>query len=135
MADGIFFHVGPHSKPVPDQSPVRLADITDGTASTLFFGERNRWDPHYNTFADQGWDWAFRNYGNWCGTSGQALAHVTLSTYSPLHYRLPRASQCPAAAVRIRASVSSLRTTGLYRMLLAFRASATMAGTSDGCRP
>jgi len=89
MADGIFFHTGVNSKPNPDQQPVRLADITDGTSNTLFFGERSRWDPNYDTFAAQGWDWTFRNYGNWCGTSGQALAHVTLSSYSPLNYRLP----------------------------------------------
>ena len=89
MADGIFFHVGPNSKPQPNQQPVRLADVTDGTTNTLFFGERNRWDPNYNTFAAQGWDWAFRYYGNWCGTSGQSLGHVTLSSYSPINYRLP----------------------------------------------
>lgn len=89
MADGIFFQVGPNSKPQPDQQPVRLADVIDGASNTLFFGERNRWDPHYNTFAAQGWDWAFRFYGNWCGTSRGALAHATLSSYSPINYRLP----------------------------------------------
>ena len=87
--DGIFFMAGPNSKPQPNQQPVRLADITDGTSHTLFFGERSRWDPNYNTFAAQGWDWEFRNYGNWCGASGLVLAHVTLSSYSPLNYRLP----------------------------------------------
>jgi len=89
MADGVFFQVGPNSKPQPNQQPARLGDITDGTSNTLFFGERSRWDPNYDTFAGQGWDWAFRNYGNWCGTSGSVLAHVTLSSYSPLNYRLP----------------------------------------------
>ena len=102
VADGVFFHVGLNSKPQPNQEPVRLADITDGTTNTLLFGERCRWDPNYDTFAAEGWDWAFRNYGNWCGTSRQALAHITLSSYSPINYRLPfsyadRAGTSPSA--------------------------------------
>jgi prepilin-type processing-associated H-X9-DG protein len=87
--DGIFFMAGPNSQPVPNQQPVRLADITDGTSNTLFFGERSRWDPNYNTFAAQGWDWPFRFYGNWCGASRLVLSHLTLSSYSPINYRLP----------------------------------------------
>ncbi len=87
--DGIFFMAGPDSQPHPNQQPVRLADITDGASNTFFFGERSRWDPNYNTFAAQGWDWAFRMYGNWCGASPLVLAHVTLSSYSPINYRLP----------------------------------------------
>ncbi len=101
-ADGVFFMAGPHSEPLPNQQPVRLADVTDGTSNTLLFGERSRWDPNYNTFAAQGWDWEFRNYGNWCGASRLVLAHVTLSGYSPLNYRLQfdyahRASASPPA--------------------------------------
>jgi prepilin-type processing-associated H-X9-DG protein len=66
-----------------------MADITDGASNTLFFGERSRWDPNYNTFAAEGWDWSFRFYGNWCGASRLVLSHVTLSSYSPINYRLP----------------------------------------------
>jgi len=89
QTDGVFFGAGPGSQPDPNQEPVRLADITDGTSSTLLFGERSRWDPNYNTFAAQGWDWELRYYGNWCGTSRKALSHFTLSSYSPINYRLP----------------------------------------------
>ena len=89
QTDGVFFGAGPGSQPEPDQQPVRLADITDGTSSTLLFGERSRWDPNYNTCAAQGWDWELRYYGNWCGTSRNALSHFTLSSYSPINYRLP----------------------------------------------
>ena len=88
-ADGIFVMAGPDSQPVPDQQPVRLAGITDGTSNTLFFGERSRWDPNYNTFAAQGWDWQLRFYGNWCGASRLVVSHLTLSGYSPINYRLP----------------------------------------------
>lgn len=102
MADGVFFLAGSDSSPLPNQKPVRLADITDGTSNTLLFGERSRWDRNYNSFAAQGWDWEFRFYGNWCGATRLVLAHVTLSSYSPLNYRLPfdfdnRASAVPPA--------------------------------------
>jgi prepilin-type processing-associated H-X9-DG protein len=88
-ADGIFIMAGPDSQPMPNQKPVRLSDITDGTSSTLFFGERNRTDHNYNTFAAQGWDWELRFYGNWCGASRLVVSHLTLSGYSPINYRLP----------------------------------------------
>jgi prepilin-type N-terminal cleavage/methylation domain-containing protein/prepilin-type processing-associated H-X9-DG protein len=102
MTDGIFFMAGPDSSPLRNQQPVRLQDIKDGTSNTLFFGERSRWDPNYNTFAAQGWDWEFRFYGNWCGASRLVLAHVTLSSYVRINYRLPfdyehRASAIPPA--------------------------------------
>jgi len=103
QTDGIFFMVGKHSEPQPNQQPVRLADLTDGTSQTILFGERSRWAPNYDTFSAQGWDWNFRMYGNWCGASRGALAHVTLSSYSPINYRLPfdyahRALATPPAA-------------------------------------
>ena len=101
-ADGVFFTAGPDSQPERNQQPVRLADIADGTSHTLFFGERSRWDPNYKTFAAEGWDWEFHYYGNWCGASRLVLSHVTLSSYSPINYRLPfdyenRASASPPA--------------------------------------
>lgn len=89
MADGIFIMAGPHSQPRPNQKPVALAGIVDGTSNTLFFGERSRFDPNYNTFAAQGWDWPLRFYGNWCGASRLVISHLTLSGYSPINYRLP----------------------------------------------
>ena len=89
MADGIFFMAGPDSQPEPNQQPVRMTDIKDGTSNTLFFGERSRWDPNYNTFAAQGWDWELRFYGNWCGASRLVVSHNTLSSYSPINYRIP----------------------------------------------
>ena len=101
-ADGIFIMAWPDSQPQPNQKPVQLSNIVDGTSNTLFFGERSRWDPNYNTFAAQGWDWELRFYGNWCGASRLVVSHLTLSGYSPINYRLPfsyvnRASANPPA--------------------------------------
>lgn len=87
--DGVFFGAGPGAQPEPNQQPVRLADITDGASNTLLLGERSRRDPNYDAFAAQGWDWPFRYYGNWCGTSRSSLAHFTLSSHAPINYRLP----------------------------------------------
>src|SRR5262249_41561004 len=35
------------------RQPVRIADITDGTSSTIFFGEAYHRDPLWKTFSDQ----------------------------------------------------------------------------------
>ncbi len=99
QTDGVFFTTGPDSLPLPNQQPVRAADITDGLSNTLFFGERSRTDPNYATFAAQGWDWEFRFYGNWCGASPLVLAHVTLSSYAPINYRMPFSYHDRAGAV------------------------------------
>ena len=89
MADGIFFMSGPDSQPVPNQRTVRIADITDGTSNTFFFGERSRYDPNYDTFAAEGWDWQLKFYGNWCGASRLVVSHLTLSGYAPINYTIP----------------------------------------------
>jgi prepilin-type N-terminal cleavage/methylation domain-containing protein/prepilin-type processing-associated H-X9-DG protein len=96
--DGIFFGVGPYSQPQRNRQPVGLAHVKDGASYTLFFGERSRTDYNYDTFAAQGWDWEFRMYGNWCGASPLVLAHVTLSSYSPINYRLPFSYEYRAGA-------------------------------------
>ena len=43
--DGIFHTTGPGSLPAPNQCGVAIRDVTDGTANTLLFGERNHRDP------------------------------------------------------------------------------------------
>ena len=67
-ADGIFFMTGPDSQPAA-QPATRAPGRHHGRHQqhAAVFGERSRWDPNYDTFAAQGWDWAFRYYGNWCG--------------------------------------------------------------------
>jgi prepilin-type N-terminal cleavage/methylation domain-containing protein/prepilin-type processing-associated H-X9-DG protein len=93
--DGIFHTTGPGSQPAPNQGTVRLADVRDGTSSTLLFGERSHWDPNYDTFAAAGlasrpgmgyWGW-------WAASEGRlAIGDVTLSAYAPLDYLVPVAN-------------------------------------------
>jgi prepilin-type N-terminal cleavage/methylation domain-containing protein/prepilin-type processing-associated H-X9-DG protein len=71
--DGIFY----------DSSAVRLADVTDGTSTTLLFGERNHWDPDYDRVCP----------GDPIGTNGwwgyPWTADVLLSAAVPINYRVP----------------------------------------------
>jgi prepilin-type N-terminal cleavage/methylation domain-containing protein len=62
----------------------KIADISDGTTNTLFFGERHFYDPVFDAspvvgdrIADWGWVW----FG------GEADAH--LGTSAPINFRLP----------------------------------------------
>jgi prepilin-type processing-associated H-X9-DG protein len=71
--DGIFF----------EGSAVRIADVTDGTAHTLLFGERGHWDPQYDRLCPRdpivtnGW-WAY------AGT-----ADLLLGAAVPVNYQVP----------------------------------------------
>jgi prepilin-type N-terminal cleavage/methylation domain-containing protein/prepilin-type processing-associated H-X9-DG protein len=90
--DGVFHTTGPGSQPMPNQGPVRLADITDGTSTTLLFGERSHTDPNYDSFAAAGlasrpgmgsWGW-------WGASEGRlAIGDVTLSGFSLINYSIP----------------------------------------------
>jgi prepilin-type processing-associated H-X9-DG protein len=80
--DGIFF-VG---------SNVRLEEITDGSANTLFFGERYHYDPEYERQRPgvrpdfppmAGW-------GRWGFVANQgASGNVSLSAPQPINYQVP----------------------------------------------
>ena len=105
-ADGIFFEVGPYSRPAKNQKPIRSVAIADGLSHTLLFGERNHIDPNYDSFALQGWEQTMGEYGYWTGSSGNlSLGDVTLSAYAPINYRVPvtyadRANADPAVNSR-----------------------------------
>ena len=90
MADGIFFETGQYSIPQPNQTAVRLSDITDGASKTLLLGERSHVDRNYDSFAGQGWQQTMGEYGFWTGSGGHlALGDVTLSSYAPINYLVP----------------------------------------------
>ena len=79
--DGIFY----------EQSRVRFADVTDGTAATLLLGERSHWDPNFDllcsrdTIGTNGW-WAYADSQD-----------ILLSAAVPLNYQVPpKATDRPA---------------------------------------
>ncbi len=80
--DGVFY-VG---------SNVRVADITDGTSNTLFFGERYHYDAEYERVRPDVWPAAppMAGWGRWgfvanFGSSG----NISLSTPQPINYSVP----------------------------------------------
>jgi prepilin-type N-terminal cleavage/methylation domain-containing protein/prepilin-type processing-associated H-X9-DG protein len=89
--DGVFHTTGPGSQPNPNQLPVRLGDIRDGSSITLLFGERSHWDPNYDSFAAAGLASrsAIGSWGWW--------AAVTLSAFVPINYTIPFRAGTPGA--------------------------------------
>ena len=93
--DGIFHTTGPGSQPAPNQVPVRLADITDGTSNTLLLGERSHLDPNYDSYASAGVASraSMASWGWWAASEGRlAIGDVTMSAYVPLNYHVPTAN-------------------------------------------
>ncbi len=88
--DGIFHTTGPASEPRPDQQPVRIEQIRDGTSQTILFGERCHDDPHYETFARRYWTQSLRYLGRWAAIGGRRrILDVTLSGSAPINYQMP----------------------------------------------
>jgi prepilin-type N-terminal cleavage/methylation domain-containing protein/prepilin-type processing-associated H-X9-DG protein len=87
IADGVFFETGPLSNPNPGQSPVRMADVRDGTSNTLFFGERSHDDLVFDQWANGAGEQLIGDYGWWHTCGGLAIVDATLSTLAPLNYR------------------------------------------------
>ena len=81
--DGIFYI----------DSSVRLADITDGSSSTLLFGERYHRDPKYDLLQPvvlPGGS-SIGQWGRWAYVANQgAMGNVTLSTPVPINYQVPQ---------------------------------------------
>jgi prepilin-type N-terminal cleavage/methylation domain-containing protein/prepilin-type processing-associated H-X9-DG protein len=93
--DGVFHATGPGSQPKPNQGPVRLSDILDGSSNTLLFGERNHRDPNYDSYASAGLASraSMASWGWWAASEGRlAIGDVTLSAYVPINYLVPSAN-------------------------------------------
>jgi prepilin-type N-terminal cleavage/methylation domain-containing protein len=87
-ADGMFFRTGPAA---PQNPQVGVENVTDGTSTTLFFGERNHLDNNYNTFYAPGWSIDPMNgWGWWASTGGNyGGGDLTQSSFSPVNYLCP----------------------------------------------
>ena len=92
--DGIF-HI---------DSCVRLTDITDGTSSTLLFGERYHRDPQYDLEHDIIWPGSspMAQEGRWAEVAYQAsVANVMLSTPVGINYQMSPGGDFTAVENRI----------------------------------
>ncbi|HUT94912.1 MAG TPA: DUF1559 domain-containing protein [Thermoguttaceae bacterium] len=102
IADGMFFETGPLSNPSANQSPVRIADVMDGTSNTLFFGERSRVDEVFDTWATEAGEQLLGDYGWWHTCGGLAIVDATMTTLAPLDYATDT-SQTDFACLRVSA--------------------------------
>ena len=88
--DGIFHTTGPASEPEPNQRPVTVGQIRDGTSHTVLLGERSHRDPNYESFARMHWTESLQYLGRWAAIGGRRrIADVTLSAFAPINYQLP----------------------------------------------
>ncbi len=102
-ADGIFHAVGPGSLPRPNQIPVAMLAITDGTSQTLLFGERRHSDPNLESYASAPFDTpptlpipSLQTLGLWAPANGLgALAEITLGGSATINYGHPNSYSPP----------------------------------------
>jgi len=86
--DGIFHTTGRASHPNPNQRPVSLEMVHDGTSCTLFFGERNHHDPNFESFAEAHYTTSLRYLGAWAAIGGRKrISDVTMSAYAPINHQ------------------------------------------------
>ncbi len=87
--DGIFHTTGPASEPQPDQLPVSLAMIVDGSGHTLLFGERSHEDRNFQSFAARGWADPLSTLGRWAAIGGRKrVGDVTMSGFVPINHQM-----------------------------------------------
>jgi prepilin-type processing-associated H-X9-DG protein len=86
-SDGIFHATGPAAPTFPQVGP---ADVRDGLSNTFFYGERDHTDANYDSFFPVGWVTEPMSMWGWWAPSGGnfGLSDVTMSTYSPINFRV-----------------------------------------------
>ena len=81
LPDGLFYLNSRHG----------LLDVTDGTSSTLCFGERSHRDVAFNAWARSNSRPTMDEYGFWAPSTGlPGLGDVTLGTDQRINYRHPK---------------------------------------------
>jgi prepilin-type N-terminal cleavage/methylation domain-containing protein/prepilin-type processing-associated H-X9-DG protein len=95
-ADGIFHETGALSLPKPGQRAVRRNDISDGSSSTILFGERWHRDGNWNTWLAAPFMpppnppmLPIEAYGVWAPVGVYAIADVTMSGYTTINFSTP----------------------------------------------
>lgn len=88
--DGMFHTTGPASDPEPNQRPVSLSTVSDGTSQTILLGERSHTGPNLETFVAVYWAESLKYLGRWAAIGGRKrIGDVTMSAFAPLNYRIP----------------------------------------------
>jgi prepilin-type N-terminal cleavage/methylation domain-containing protein/prepilin-type processing-associated H-X9-DG protein len=73
--DGIFYL----------NSNVRIASVTDGTSTTLLFGERYHFDPTFDVLSGG----SITTYGGWAWANPYSMEDHTCSAQAPINYMIP----------------------------------------------
>lgn len=107
-ADGMLFMTGPNGAP-PNQTPLKMADVLDGTSNTLLFGERHHFDPAFDALPDTPAsckEYPIRQWSAWGWSGGfKGTGHVLGSSRVAINYRVPAGTtQClPVKDLRLNA--------------------------------
>jgi len=88
--DGMFHTTGPASLPEPNQRPVKLSMVIDGTSNTVLLGERSHEDRNLETYVPAYWAESLTLLGKWAAIGGRRrIGDVTMSAFVPINYRIP----------------------------------------------
>jgi prepilin-type N-terminal cleavage/methylation domain-containing protein/prepilin-type processing-associated H-X9-DG protein len=70
-------------------SKVKIADVTDGTSNTIFYGERYHYDLVWDALQTANGGSLINTYGGWAWANPYAMEDHTQSAYSPINYLIP----------------------------------------------
>src|SRR5262249_16450937 len=93
--DGVFMAVGSAARrasTAPIGVQVRIADIIDGTSSTLLFGESYHRDDNFDTFTTGGGNSGspIKGWGRWDPPGGDnGLGDIMGGAFAPINYQTP----------------------------------------------